>query len=245
MSSQRVPPEESTLDRIRTTSGKGILALVWVNVALIVGLNAWQGAVSSTVATAAALAFALPATWASTRSLTGPRTRIVSSMALAGTVAVLVAILQRNGGGRSLQLDAHMYFFACLAIVAAWLDGKALVAYAAIVALHHLVLSPVLPGLAFPDGAGFDRVLLHTAVLVAQTGFLVWLVASLQAGVAASRSATLGRRASLAATPAWRLATSQTRKPVCATRTAVWRRTRSKPAPSGKARPGSAGESTR
>ena len=188
MSSQRVPPEESTLDRIRTTSGKGILALVWVNVALIVGLNAWQGAVSSTVATAAALAFALPATWASTRSLIGPRTRIVSSLALAGTVAVLVAILQRNGGGRSLQLDAHMYFFACLAIVAAWLDGKALVAYAAVVALHHLVLSPVLPGLAFPDGAGFDRVLLHTAVLVAQTGFLVWLVASLQAGVAASEA---------------------------------------------------------
>jgi methyl-accepting chemotaxis protein len=186
MSPQRAPAQGSTLDRIRTTSGKAILALLWVNVALIVGLNAWQGAVTHIMATAAALALALPATWASTRSLIGPRTRIASSMALAGLVAVLVAVLQRNGAGRSLQLDAHMYFFACLAIVAAWLDWKALVAYAAVVALHHLVVSLVLPGLVFPDGAGLDRVLLHAVILVAQTGVLVWLVASLQAGVAAS-----------------------------------------------------------
>ncbi len=183
---QRVPAEGSTLDQIRTTSGKAILALLWVNVALIIGLNAWQGAFGHTTATAAALALALPATWASTRSLIGPRTRIASSMALAGLVAVLVAVLQRNGAGRSLQLDAHMYFFACLAIVAAWLDWKALVAYSAVVALHHLVVSLVLPGLVFPDGAGIDRVLLHAVILVAQTGILVWLVASLQTGVAAS-----------------------------------------------------------
>jgi len=38
----------------------------------------------------------------------------------------------------------------------------------------------------FPDGAGIDRVLLHAVILVAQTSVLVWLVASLQAGVAAS-----------------------------------------------------------
>jgi len=183
---QRVPARGSTLDRIRTTSGKAILALLWVNVALIVGLNAWQGAHGHAVAIAAGLALALPATWASTRSLIGPRTRIASSMALAGLVAVLVAVLQRNGAGRSLQLDAHMYFFACLAIVAAWLDWKALVAYAAVVAVHHLVVSLALPGLVFPDGAGIDRVLLHAVILVAQTSVLVWLVASLQAGVAAS-----------------------------------------------------------
>jgi methyl-accepting chemotaxis protein len=122
----------------------------------------------------------------STRHLIGPRTRIASSMALAGLVAVLVAVLHRDGGGRSFQLDAHMYFFACLAIIAAWLDWKALVAYAAVVAVHHLGLSLVLPSLVFPDGAGLDRVLLHAAILIAQTGVLVWLVASLQAGVAAS-----------------------------------------------------------
>ncbi|TXM64523.1 hypothetical protein FV218_22080 [Methylobacterium sp. WL69] len=178
--------QESTLDKIRTTSGKALIGLLWVNVALIVGINAWQGALPNAAAAVAALALALPPTWLSTRDLIGPRTRIASSMALAGLVAVLVAILHRESGGRSLQLDAHMYFFASLAMVAAWLDWKALVAFAAIVAVHHLGLSLVLPSLVFPDGAGIDRVLLHAAILIAQTGVLVWLVASLQAGVAAS-----------------------------------------------------------
>ncbi|CAA2145149.1 methyl-accepting chemotaxis protein [Methylobacterium bullatum] len=180
------PAQGSTLDKIRTSSGKALIGLLWVNVALIVGINAWQGALPSIAVAGAALALALPPTWLSTHDLTGPRTRVASSMALAGLVAVLVAILQREGAGRSLQLDAHMYFFASLAMVAAWLDWKALIAYAAIVAVHHLGLSLVLPSLVFPDGAGIDRVLLHASILIAQTGVLVWLVASLQAGVAAS-----------------------------------------------------------
>ncbi|KQP30954.1 methyl-accepting chemotaxis protein [Methylobacterium sp. Leaf100] len=181
-----VPPRASTLDKIRTTSGKTIVALLWVNVALVIGLNAWQGTLPNAAAAGAALALALPPTILSTRSLIGARTRIASSMALAGLVAVLVAILHREGGGRSLQLDVHMYFFACLAIVAAWLDWKALVAYAAVVAVHHLGLSLIVPSFVFPDGAGIDRVLLHAVILIAQTGVLVWLVASLQAGAAAS-----------------------------------------------------------
>lgn len=178
--------QSSTLDRIRTTSGKAIVLILWINVGLVLGVNAWHGALPTLTVVGAALALAAPATWLSYRDLIGPPTRIVSSMALAGLVALLVAVLQRNGVGRSLQLDVHMYFFACLAIVAVWLDWKALVAYSAVVAVHHLGFSLLLPGLVFPDGGGIDRVMLHAVILIAQTGVLVWLNLSLQNGVAAS-----------------------------------------------------------
>ena len=175
----------ATLDTIRTTSGKVFLGFLWMNVALIAGVNAWRGGLSAGPVLAGVLTLAIIPTWMSTRDLTGPRTRVVSSMALAGLVAFLVAALRQDGPGRALQIDAHMYFFACLAVVAAWLDWKALVAYAGIVALHHVGLSLLLPSLVFPDGGGIDRVLMHAAILVAQTVVLVWLVFSLQRALAA------------------------------------------------------------
>lgn len=188
--------QSATLDRIRTTSGKALILFLWVNVGLVLGVNAWHGAMPVATVALAALALALPPTWLSYRDLIGPPTRIASSIAMAGLVALLVAVLRRNGVGRSLQLDVHMYFFACLAIVAAWLDWKALVAYAGIVAVHHLGLSLVLPALVFPDGGGIDRVLLHAVILIAQTGVLTWLIFSLQTGVAASDalSRTVGEK---------------------------------------------------
>ncbi|GJE18384.1 methyl-accepting chemotaxis protein [Methylobacterium marchantiae] len=176
----------ATLDTIRSTSGKMVVACLWMNVALIVGVNAWRGALAGFPLLCAALALALLPSWLSTRDLSGPRTRIVSSMALAGLVALLVATLRQEGAGRALQVDAHMYFFACLAIVAAWLDWKALVAYSAVVAVHHVGVTLLLPSLVFPDGGGIDRVLLHAAILVAQTAILVWLVFTIQKSVAAS-----------------------------------------------------------
>ena len=119
------------------------------------------------------------------RDVTGPQTRLVTSMALAGLVAMLVAVFEQSGPDHTLQVDIHMYFFACLAIVGALVDWKALVAFAGVVALHHLGLSLLLPALVFPDGGGLDRVALHAVILVVQTWVMVWLVIEIQKGVSA------------------------------------------------------------
>ena len=46
----------------------------------------------------------------------------MSSTALARIIANLLALFEQDGTGRSLQIDLHMYFFACPAALAAWLD---------------------------------------------------------------------------------------------------------------------------
>ena len=181
---QDIPPD-SMLDRMRAGSGRVLIGFLWFNVAVIaIAVFRQGGQILPTLGAALVLA-GLPS-WNYLRHRTAPVTRIASSMALAGLVAVLVAVLRQEAGSPTLQLDMHMYFFACLAVVAAWLDWRALLAYAAVVAVHHLAFSLVMPSLVFPDVGGLDRVLLHAGILVIQTGVLVWLVSRLQAGLAAS-----------------------------------------------------------
>lgn len=178
--------QSSTLDRIRATSGKALIGFLWFNLAIILVANTWRDVFSPALVLGIGLTLVVPPTLFARRDPTGMPARIVSSMALAGLVAILVALFRQDGSGRALQIDLHMYFFACLAVVAAWLDWRALLAYAGVVAVHHLGLSLALPSLVFPDGAGIDRVLLHAVILIAQTAVLVWLVVRLQTGIAAS-----------------------------------------------------------
>jgi len=74
----------------------------------------------------------------------------------------------------------HMYFFATLAVCAGWSDWRAIVACAAITAVHHLLLNFIVPAAVFPDGADLWRVVVHAVILVAQTAVLIWIVYHLQ-----------------------------------------------------------------
>ena len=176
----------TTLDAIRASSGRVLIGFLWFNVGVILATNLWRDALPMLPVACGVLGLATVPTWFARRDLTGGRTRIASSIALACLVAVLVAVFRGVAVGRALQIDLHMSFLVCLAVVAMWLDGAAIVAYAAVVASQHVGVAAAFPALASPDGEGFDRVLLLAAILVAQTGVLVWLVQRLQAGVAAS-----------------------------------------------------------
>ena len=45
-------------------------------------------------------------------------------------------------------------------------------------ALHHLVLSFIVPAAIFPGGADFGRVVLHAVILLMEAGVLLWLARS-------------------------------------------------------------------
>ncbi|WP_157213405.1 hypothetical protein [Rhizobium sp. CF122] len=116
--------------------------------------------------------------------------------------AALVALLVYSFSGSPLQIDIHMYFFATLAICAAWIDWRAIIAYAAVVAVHHLVLFFLLPVAVFPGTSDFTRVLLHATVMVLQIVVLVALVhrvakalASVETAEEAAEWATAAQRA--------------------------------------------------
>jgi methyl-accepting chemotaxis protein len=175
----------SSLEALRQKTSQVIILLIWGNVGLVF-LTAMLTGQMNAVALGGSLAIAGGATWTWWDSRTGAATRIVTSLALAGFVALLVGLL----AGTPYQTDMHMYFFAMLAVCAGWCDWRALIPNAAFVAAHHLLLNYTLPALVFPSATpDLARVLLHAAILIPQTAMLTWLTFRLEASFASSDEA--------------------------------------------------------
>ncbi len=168
---------------LRGRYGVALVAFLWLNVALlpVIGLVTGKGDALVLLLAGAAIAGGATAIWFRDRS--GPATRIVTSMALAGLIFLMVYALR----GTAYQIDMHMYFFASLALIAGWCDWRALLAYAGLVAVHHLMLDIVMPTAVFPSQhLDLGRVAMHAVIVVLQTGLLFWLVRRLEAMFLAS-----------------------------------------------------------
>jgi methyl-accepting chemotaxis protein len=176
------------IEALRQRFGAYLIMLIWVNVGLVALLSLTAGSHTNIVALAGAVAIAGGATLTWRGEPAGVATRVVTSMALAALVALMVDELS----GTPYQIDMHMYFFAMLAVCAGWCDWRALAANAAVVALHHLVLNYVLPEAVFPTTSpDLARVLMHAVILIVQTVILGWIVRSLEASLVASETASL------------------------------------------------------
>jgi methyl-accepting chemotaxis protein len=162
------------LKKLRDRVSYGIVGLLWVNFALILLRNLVREEGADWGMIVMTLVLLVPATIIWSRDRTGPATRMVTSMATAATVAVLVYAFQ----GSPLQIDLHMYFFASLAICAAWIDWRAIIGYAALVAVHHLLLYVAMPLAVFPGESDFSRVVLHAVVLIVQSAVLIALTSA-------------------------------------------------------------------
>jgi methyl-accepting chemotaxis protein len=174
------------LESLRRVYGSSLVAFLWVNVLIVGAVALAVGTASATVAIGAAVLSAGGATavWAGDR--TGTATRIVTAMAGSGLVALLVYAASET----RMQIDMHMYFFAMLAVVAGWCDWRAIVANAAVTAVHHLVLNYALPSAVFPTAEpDLMRVLVHAVVVVLQTAVLCWIAFKMEAFFAVSESA--------------------------------------------------------
>ncbi len=184
------------LEKLREKTSFGIIGLLWLNLALLVLRNIVRPEAFDVPSIIAATMVTSMASLTGWRDRSGPSTRIITSMAMAASVGFLVY----SFSGEPLQIDMHMYFFAALAICAAWVDWRAIIAFAALVAVHHLVLYAVLPLAVFPGESHFNRVVLHAVVLVAQAGALIALTSAMVSAFAvADRSVkqaqTAGREA--------------------------------------------------
>ena len=108
--------------------------------------------------------------------------RMLSSILLMALVSTVVAGL----AGHQYQIDMHMAYFAALAVIVIYCDWRAIVGGAATVAVHHLVLSFVLPDLVFPGSADLGRVIFHALILIVEAAVLAWSAASVTAMFAAN-----------------------------------------------------------
>ncbi|MFN7010958.1 MAG: methyl-accepting chemotaxis protein [Allorhizobium sp.] len=175
----------NALNALRDKASTGIVALLWLNLALVALRNAFRAEGFDIFSIIATLLIVGTATLSWMKDRTGATTRVVTSMAHAASVAVLVYAF----AGSPLQIDIHMYFFASLAICAVWIDWRAIVGYAALVAVHHVLLFFVMPFAIFPGESDFSRVVLHAVVLILQSGVLIALTHSVVSAFLASEAA--------------------------------------------------------
>jgi methyl-accepting chemotaxis protein len=155
---------------LQENTSKGLLVLIWLHLPLLAAIAALLGhdwLLTETIA--AGLAGAATACWyLSGNSL---ETRLTVAVVLIGMVALIVNELS----GNPWQIDSHMYFFAALAVLAAYCDWRVVLMAAVAIALHHLVLNFLLPAAIFPAGADFGRVVLHAVIVVLEAAVLIWL----------------------------------------------------------------------
>jgi methyl-accepting chemotaxis protein len=160
-----------TLDGLRL-AGSRLIALLTAALALpVVGRAIFSPTIDAFAA--AALAVLLPVL--PLRSALSGKTGASERIMLGATVSAMPALLLFAFRGFAWQVDIHMIFFAALAAVAILADWRAIVAGAAVVAVHHLVFGLTVPAWVFGTGGSLPRILFHAVVLIVEAGALIWL----------------------------------------------------------------------
>tara|TARA_R110002126_G_scaffold70462_1_gene177343 strand:+ start:528 stop:2120 length:1593 start_codon:yes stop_codon:yes gene_type:complete len=160
-----------TIKDIRAVGMKVIIVLLWVNAALTAAhcITVDHAQSITLIGGAILLAFVGTLTWRMDKEGTVART--TAGLTQAGQVALLVASFSDS----PLQIDIHMYFFAMLAICAACVDWRPILAFTGLTAVHHTVLYFIIPAAVFPGEASIVRVALHAIILVVEAGVLLAL----------------------------------------------------------------------
>jgi len=163
------------LEKLRIAAQKFLLGLLWFNALAIGGFALALGRPLTEAPLYAALV-ALAVSIGARLQGNGPALRFLTSAGVVAGPMLLVYGLS----GHSWQIDGHMYFFASLALLAAYAWWPALILGAGLIAVHHLVLNFLLPSFIFPQGADFLRVLFHAVIVIIQTGVLAAVVLTIQ-----------------------------------------------------------------
>jgi methyl-accepting chemotaxis protein len=182
----------NALDALRLKASYWATGLLWLNAVLVAAASSLSAGGFSLPAFISAVLLAAIGTafWYSSKA--GPTTRVINAVTLCLQVALIVYV----AAGSSYQIDLHMYFFAVLAICAAWVDWRAIVAYALVVPIHHLTLYVLLSEAVFPGASDMSRVLLHGAIITVQS---VALIALTRAVVKSFEVAAVAAEQSIAA----------------------------------------------
>ena len=160
-------PSTLQVSQIKATR---VLTLAATAALPLVALAAWMAGTNVLMATAISAAF-IAIGWLSGR-VDHAFHRIGTAFAVVGQPIAFTAAL----AGHPWQVDAHMSFFAAIAVLILMVDVRALLAGAALVVVHHLMLSFVLPSMLYPDAGwlgNIERTLLHGAVVAIETAALI------------------------------------------------------------------------
>jgi len=168
-----------SLETFRRAFAKPLMAGQWLLVPVTCGVAWFAGHPALVAIGLVSMLLAAATTLAWRSDGIGLSTRLISTIAVNGQVALLVFACE----GTRYQIDLHMAFFAALAVMTAWCCWRSIVAATAVVAVHHLVLNFAYPAAVFPDGSEFLRVVVHAVILLAEAGALIWIAHRLAAAL--------------------------------------------------------------
>lgn len=183
-----------TISDIRNIGMKVLIALLWINAALVITRAFVVGHDQTTVLAVGAIVMAGMGTLSWRYDKNGTIARATMGL----TQAALVSLLVASFSGSNLQIDMHMYFFAMLAICAAVVDWRPILAFTGLTAVHHTVLYFLIPAVVFPGESSIIRVGLHAVILVAEAGVLLALTTMMWKSFASASEAITGAHAAQA-----------------------------------------------
>ena len=162
--------DESVLRSIRQQAMVVLVTLSWINApvagatAFLTG-NDWVMSAGVTTLLACLVTFA-------PRLGSEVVARSLVVIGLLGQAAMIVAAL----AGHDWQVDGHMYFFALLAVAVLLIDSRAILAGAAFVAVHHILLNFAAAGLVYPGGGDLTRTVMHAVILIIEASALLFAI---------------------------------------------------------------------
>lgn len=100
----------------------------------------------------------------------------IAPYVIAFTFVAHCVLLTISFVGHPWQIDSHMLYFVAIAVASTLYNAKALFFTAAIIAVHHLSLTVLLPALVYPDGtltSNLGRTVMHAVIVVMETSVLL------------------------------------------------------------------------
>lgn len=166
----------SSLDLLRVRAIRTLAVVGWLCLPVLLIWGTAMGSPNTGLALAtAALGNVIPTSMALRRRHDG-----AARMSFAVLAALLPATYVYLLSGKTWQMDAHMYFFVGLSMLAILCDWRPLALASVLIALHHLALSYLLPTWVFEDDGTIGRVLFHALAVVLQFAALTYLTSRLR-----------------------------------------------------------------
>ncbi len=115
------------------------------------------------------------------------------------TFMMMICLFIYELAGHPYQFDVHLYFMAGLAMLVTLMDGRAMLAAAATVLAHHIILNMALPFALWPGDTAYLRLTVHAGVVVLETAVLYYCCNQLVAAFSESEGALDRAREELSA----------------------------------------------
>ena len=162
----------SGLADVRRGFARLLAIILWANVPVVGGIAfaAGQPVVVTAALAVLALVFAGAGQFAAPRAASAPARLVMSAGAIAMAALAIAA-----AAGTPYQADLHLYSIAMLAILVGFVDGKALILGAVLIAGQHAALLANHPAFLMPAdaaAAGYGRLAVHALIAFAVAGVL-------------------------------------------------------------------------